>query len=94
MKLKAFFLVIALSFLINSIEGTEKYYLQPGALFMNEEGLFADVEGILYPVISVKRDEQGVYVEEWEYKWKCQECKKPNPIWFSFCAWCGKPQKK
>ena len=73
---------------------SNKYYLAPGSLFMHEQRLFVDIAGELYPVSSVKTDEQGVYVDDWEVKWNCKECGKPNFIWFSFCAWCGKPKEK
>lgn len=72
----------------------EKFYLSPGSLYMNDEGLFIDIEGRLCPVTSVKSDERGVYVGLWDFKWNCIACKKPNFNWFSFCAWCGKPREK
>lgn len=81
-----------LSIALFAEDQSEKYYLTPGSLFMSERGLFIDVEGEFYPVMAVKTDEQGVYVDDWELKWDCAECKKPNLTWFTFCAWCGKPR--
>ncbi len=75
-------------------EAFRRFYLAPGSLFMDGQGLFVSIAGELYPVTAVHSDERGVYIDEWEYKWTCAECKKPNPIWFSFCAWCGKPKPK
>lgn len=75
-------------------EDSKRFYLAPGSLFMDGQGLFVAIGEELYPVKAVQCDERGVYIDEWEYKWSCAECKKPNPIWFSFCAWCGKPKPK
>jgi hypothetical protein len=70
----------------------KKIYISPDSVVVSSKGIFVSFAGETTPVLAVHSDERGVYVHEWEYKWNCAECKKPNPIWFSFCAWCGKPK--
>lgn len=64
-----------------------KIYVQPDQIYVNDEGMFVEVEGNLYQVTQIHQDENGIFIPCARFFWYCPYG-HPNPPWRLICLAC------
>lgn len=81
---------------LSSITGTvvgHKYYVDPGSVYVTQEGIYINLEGDFFYVCYLAQDDFGVYANVHEFAakawWECSRCHKINPPYRETCMACG-----
>jgi hypothetical protein len=78
-------------FAVGSIQN-EKLYVSKDGIYLEDDSIWAIVEGVTIPVKSVHVDSKGIYVQPQrtqEGYWYCANCGATNSDARLRCWWCG-----
>lgn len=67
-----------------------RVYVQADQIYVNEGGLFVEIESNFFQVAQISQDEKGFYVPHVDFWVKCAKG-HPNPPWRATCQVCGLP---